>query len=175
MGAKLKVKNETTHVFTKEKNTTINLTHWRAIREAAYEKIQGLFVICRDFRLYFIPGLTADIFHEANHSNRTLDDCFQYIKNVLSCRHCCGDGKTDWVGAARGDAPKKQQYWYKPNYYRYKKGPVYIMDGHKPPYFVSTSSLHYGEEHCKNCLGSGLEFVCQNKHTITKSITLELS
>lgn len=178
MGIKLNPKNETTCAFNgymDEIKKYINLTHWRAVREKDYKGVDGLFVIARNFRLYFIPEFTIDAFHEANYCNKTLDVPFQYIKNVLSCKFCMGDGKTDWVEAARGPNPKRRQYGYEPNFYRAKRGPVHILTAHNPPYFVSTTNLHKGDEYCKHCRGSGLEFAAQNRDTMTKSITLEHS
>ena len=176
MGIKLKPENETTCALIGHDRRTINLTHWRAIREATHKNVKGLFVIARNFRLYFIPGYTVDKFNEANYCNKTLDTPFQFIKNVLSCRFCSGDGKTDWVEAARGPSPKKrQQYGYEPDYYRCKKGPVHMITSHSPPYFVGTVVLHRGDEYCKHCRGSGLEFASQNSHNMTETIKFAYS
>ena len=176
MGIKLKPENETTcALIGSYDKKIINLTHWRAIREVKYKDVDGLFVIAKSFRLYFIPGYTIDMFNEANYCNKTLDCQFQFIKNVLSCRHCCGDGKTDWVEAARGTPPKEQRYGYRPEYYRSKKGPVNVLTSHKPPYYLSTVVIHKGDEYCKHCRGSGLEFAAQNRHNIHETITLAYS
>lgn len=178
MGIKLKPKNETTCAFTHDYNDDkkdINLTHWRAIRETKYEGVVGLFVIAKNFRLYFIPGYTTEMFHEANYCNKTLDCAFTYIKNVLSCRYCVGDGKTDWVEAARGKPPREQMYGYRPKFYRAKKGPVHLITSHDPPWYISSVNLNKGDEYCRHCRGSGLEFAAQNTQNMHKRITLEHS
>jgi len=161
MGAKLKCDSETTFAHMDMDKKDINLTNWRAMREWKHNGVDGLFVITKQFRMYFIPGYTMEMLHEANYCNKTLDIPYEFVKNVLSCAFCNGDGKTDWVEAARGPAPKKQMHGYRPNYYRARRGPIHIVDmtGEDPHYYTSAVYLHKGEEYCKKCHGCGLQLV----------------
>lgn len=177
MGIKLDPKNETSgrsFLDYYENNKYINLTHWRAIRETKHEGVNGVFVIAKNFKMYFIPRFTTDEFHKANYYNKTLDIYFEYIKNVFPCYHCLGDGKTDWVESVMGKEPRRYRY-DKTKFNRSKRGPVFLMTAHTPPYFVSTVVLNKGEEYCKYCSGSGLEFASKNRHTMNEKIFLEHS
>jgi len=173
MGAKLKAKDESSfaHMDVVD-GKDINLQNWRALREWSHEKVDGLFVVIKTFRMYFIPGWTMDMLHEANYCNKTLNVPYQYIKNVLSCEFCNGDGKSDWVEAARGPSPKKQTYGYRPEYHRSRKGPVHLISVFidESDYYASSPHLTKGEEICKKCLGSGLQLVANwawdTKHVI---------
>ena len=163
MGAKLIAKNETTfaHMEMQDKKD-INLHNWRGMRECEHEGIKGVDVITKYFRTYFIPEYTIDMLHEANYCNKTITVPYQFIQNVLSCHYCNGDGKTDWVEAARGPDPKKQRHGYRPNFYRSKSGGVHavvMLTGYGPDYLVSLAHIHKSEEHCKKCYGSGLQLV----------------
>ena len=175
MGLRLKPKNETTCAFMNESQKLINLQNWRGIAEWKHEGVKGVFVIAMNFRVYFIPSYTMEMFHEASYCNKTLDIPFQYVKNVLSCQFCNGDGKTDWVEAARGPAPKKQIHGYQPDYQRSKRAPLNLVYrvSSDPPYYLSSVYTRQGEELCKKCFGSGLQLAVD--WDIEKTIKLKHS
>lgn len=177
VAAKLIRDNEISHAHNHYENKFINLRHWRALREYKHEGVDGLFVILKNFRMYFIPGYTMEMLHEANYCNKTLDVPYVYIKNVLSCDKCDGNGKTDWVKAARGINPERN--WIRTNdhtnFTRSKNNPINISqtDSRYPPYYTSTVVTHKGDKICQRCSGSGLLFA--QDWTVKGSIKVEHS
>jgi hypothetical protein len=173
MGARLKIENETTfaHEHDEEKRL-INLDNWRAICEGKYSGVDGLYVIHPSFRMYFLFKFTTAMFHEANYCNKHLDIPYEYIKNVLSCNKCFGNGKVDWIEAARGAKPKHVKA-LNLKFIRAKTKPINIMRLYldQPSYQVSLSYTKRGEEICKKCCGSGLHLA--ETSLIEKTITIE--
>ena len=161
MGAKLYYTHEINGVHHDESRTFMNLQNWRALREHKHRDTKGLFIITSEFRMYFIPALTIEQFNIFNSTHQKIDLNYEYIKNVLSCEKCNGKAKTDWVTHARGKQDDhRSEYQRQLDYVRHKLGKVHLVNpgGDYPPYHVSTVFLHRGEEHCKDCSGSGLLF-----------------
>ena len=160
MGAKLLAANETTNAHDSREKEVIFLQNWRAIREWKHKDLFGLYIIIKSFRLYFIPDFTMSDLHEANHNNVKLDIPYVYVKNVLSCPQCFGDGKQDWIETARGGKTDKERTYHRgpDKFARSRVGPINIVDFdvHTAPYYTSTVHLRKGDEICKKCSGSGL-------------------
>jgi len=176
MGARLQIENEITfaHGNGQEKRL-LNLDNWRAICEGRHSGVDGLYVILSSCRMYFIFEFTAPMFHEANYCNKRLDIPYEYIKNVLSCNKCSGNGKVDWIEVARGTKPKHHANIPHLKFIRAKTKPINIMKLYpdQPSYQVSLSYTKKGEEICKKCCGSGLHLA--EKSLVEKTITLENS
>jgi len=173
MGARLKIENEITFAHGRDqKKKLIELDNWRAICEGKHSGVDGLYVILSSCRMYFIFEFTAAMFHEANYCNKRLDNLYEYIKNVLSCNKCFGNGKVDWIEAARGPKPKHVKA-LNLKFIRAKTKPIYIMRLYQdqPSYQVSISYTKQGEEICKKCCGSGLHLA--ETSLIEKTITIE--
>lgn len=179
MGARLLTKNEILHVHDQSRKRVIQLANWRAIREHDRHGTDGLYIILPSFRMYFIPGMTMEQFHNHNHQNDILDVPYEYIKNVLSCEKCNGEGKLDWVEVTRGKPQQQYHHGYGEGYTytRHRRGIVHMINvGWGPkikPYHISTAFLRKGEEHCNVCSGTGL--LMAEEGLIKESYKLEKS
>jgi len=179
MGAKLFTSYEMScaHDGLLTPNKYINLQNWRGLRETNYRDTDGLYVILKNFRMYFIPNFTIKEFHEANYCNKTLNNEYKYIKNVLSCDQCNGDGKMDWVETARGGKIKPQHHHGGDDrFIRGKHTPIHklVYDPKLAPQYVSSVAIKKGEEVCRKCSGSGLLLAAAKQH-ITESKPLTYS
>lgn len=159
MGAKLLVENETTRCHFDETKKYINLQNWRGIKEDYHERIVGIFIILLNFRIYFIPSINIQEFHFLNISHQIIDTPYKYVHNTLSCNHCFGTGKLDWIENARdkrGSDIFNINDDVKFKFTRHTSGIVHLTDDGS---YVSTALLHMGENHCRKCCGSGLYYV----------------
>jgi glycosidase len=174
MGARLFTKNEIDSVHYKSSKRVIPLANWRAIRQHPNHAANSLYVILPNFRMYLIHKFTIEEFHLANYNNELLDIPFEYIKNVLSCEKCHGEGRLDWVELSRGKPSLVEHaFFHEFKYTRHRKGKVYIIKVGETPYHVSTAYLRKGYEHCDQCLGTGL--VMAKEHLIQSEYILEKS
>ena len=164
MGAILKVINEITgaHIIDCDIHIDIELQNWRVIREDTYKSVKGLYVLHKNYREYFLPSFSLASFHKANHNNTTLDIQYSYVQNRLSCAVCYGNGKLDWVQAARGEGVVKKNPVYVSgmedfDFIRAKDGPIHFIKScnHGIECYTSAAVLNDGDEICKACYGSG--------------------
>ena len=164
MGAKLLYKNEINNCHVDETKKYMNLQNWRALRVGQHHGQIGLYIIIPTCRMYFIPSMTIEQFNKLDSENKAIEVPYEYIKNVLTCERCHGKAKTDWITYARGrNQDDLNEYNTQFDYVRHKLGKVLMVNpgGMETPYYASTSFLHRGEEHCKDCCGTGLLFVQQ--------------
>lgn len=141
----------------------IDVSNWRYIKDGSYHNQEGLFIVLHNCRLFFMPELSIDEFHNINYKNLTVKKYSIHIRNVLTCIDCAGKGVVDWLQNVTKTPPIRRGYCKYWDYVRDKKGPirnVYCGDafhiGTYKTLIVSTPVKKDEMFYCTACHASGL-------------------
>ena len=134
----------------------LDITNWRIMREMS----QGLVVVINTCERFFIPNLTAKLFHEISNSNEAVEMEFEFLQQNLPCLICHGRGLLDWI-----DNITKEVKYVEGVQETFKRNPS-VSPRSILEYEVSTPMLDESQSICKTCQGTGLHMFNENAYLL---------
>jgi hypothetical protein len=132
-----------------------DVENWRVIAK----RENNLYLITDDCRSYIIMDMNLKQFNEMNYMGLDLQKSAIFDRVALTCSSCCGTGLSDWISCVVGpklEHPTVIDYMRDKNLpvlksYKYRVSALFDVG------YFSRAVIPEAHEHCKICLGTGLQ------------------